>query len=322
MEQVHDRIWRIPSEFQPGRFTNVYIVRGTQTALIDTGVMGTPCRDVVPVLAELGLALSDIDQVINTHGHYDHMGGNAEMSEAGARVSLHGDDLWRAESNEAQGHEVREMFDTIGYPDAGEPIEAAVLSLLGAEVTVDRLLEDRDRIDLGGEVELSVVHTPGHTVGSVSLLWEAEGVLLTGDSFQGRYPKRLPVIQDPEYYAASIDRVEELNVRLLLAGHDFHGRASRLGPVVRGAQQVTDLLAASRQAHEWLASAFRDALTANPEASDPELAALAVEGSRSPSWLGDGDASGTTTSELVQGGHRALPSYIRVARAAAAAGPR
>ena len=35
MEQVHERVWRIPSEFQPGRFTNVYVVRGTRTALID-----------------------------------------------------------------------------------------------------------------------------------------------------------------------------------------------------------------------------------------------------------------------------------------------
>lgn len=319
MEQVHERVWRIPSEFQPGRFTNVYIVRGTRTALIDTGVMGTPTRDIAPVLDGLGLSLSDIDQVINTHGHYDHMGGNAEVSEAGANVALHRHDLWRAESNEAQGREVREMHDTLGYGDEGVVVEAAVLGLLGREIAVDRLLDDDDMIDLGAGVELRVVHTPGHTVGSVSLLWEDEGVLVTGDSFQGRYPTRMPVIQDPEFYAATIDRVEELakdvGVGLLLAGHNFHGRGGEVGPTVRGAENIADLLAASRDAHEALKRAFGDALAANPDASDAELAALAVEGARSPSWF-----DGVTTADVVRGGHRALPSYVRAARAARNAG--
>ncbi len=320
MEQVHDRIWRIPSEHQPGRFTNVYILRGTRTAMIDTGVLGTPTRDVAPVLDGLGLALGDVDEVINTHGHYDHMGGNSEMADAGAPIALHGNDLWRAQSNEAQGDEVREMFDTIGYPQDGVPLEAAVLGLLGREVAVDRLLEDGDHIDLGGGVELLVVHTPGHTVGSVSLLWEAEGVLVTADSFQGRYPKRLPVLQDPEYYSDSIDRVGELDVRLLLAGHNFHGRSGKLGPAVRGADSVRELLAASREAHESLTSSLHEALVAHPDATDAELAALTIEGSRSAWWLGDGSAAGTTTGELVRGGHRTLPSYIRNARTAAAGG--
>jgi glyoxylase-like metal-dependent hydrolase (beta-lactamase superfamily II) len=318
MEQVHERIWRVPSEHVPGRFTNVYIVRGgTRTAMIDTGVLGTPTRDVTPVLDGLGLALSDIDQVVNTHGHYDHMGGNAEMADAGAPIALHGHDLWRAESNEAQGREVREMFETIGYPDEGEPLEASVLGLLGREVGVERLLEDGDRVDLGGGVELLVVHTPGHTVGSVSLLWEAEGVLVTGDSFQGRYPNRVPILQDPEYYAASIDRVEELDVRLLLAGHNFHGTQGEVGPTVRGSEAVGQLLSASREAYETLSTAFREALSANPEASDAELAALAIEGSRSASWLGTPDGDGTSTPDLVRGGHRTLPSFIRMTRDAA-----
>lgn len=320
MERVHERIWRVPSEHMPGRFTNVYIVRGgTRTAMIDTGVLGTPTRDVTPVLGQLGLALGDIDQVINTHGHYDHMGGNAELADAGSPIAMHGRDLWRAQSNEAQGREVREMFDTIGYADEGGPLEASVLRLLGREVGVDRLLEDGDRIDLGGGVELLVVHTPGHTVGSVSLLWEAEGVLVTGDSFQGRYPNRVPILQDPEFYEASIDRVEELEVSLLLAGHNFHGTRGEVGPTVRGSEAVSQLLEASREAYRSLSSAFAAALAAHPEASDAELAALGIEGSRSPSWLGDTEAEGMATADLVRGGHRTLPSFIRMARAAGGA---
>jgi glyoxylase-like metal-dependent hydrolase (beta-lactamase superfamily II) len=318
MERVHERIWRVPSEHVPGRFTNVYIVRGgTRTAMIDTGVLGTPTRDVTPVLDGLGLALGDIDQVINTHGHYDHMGGNAEMADAGSPIAMHEHDLWRAQSNEAQGREVREMFETIGYPAEGEPLEASVLGLLGREVGVDRLLEDGDRVDLGGGVELLVIHTPGHTVGSVSLLWESEGVLVTGDSFQGRYPNRVPILQDPEYYEASIDRVEELDVSLLLAGHNFHGTQGEVGPTVRGGEAVSQLLEASREAYRTLSSAFAEALAAHPGASDAELAALAIDASRSPAWLGNREAEGLATPDLVRGGHRTLPSFIRMTRVAA-----
>jgi hypothetical protein len=88
-----------------------------------------------------------------------------------------------------------------------------------------------------------------------------------------------------------------------------------VGPTVRGADNIADLLAASRDAHEALERAFSDALAANPDASDAELAALAVEGARSPSWF-----DGVATADVVRGGHRALPSYVRAARAARNAG--
>ena len=76
-EQVHERVWRVPSEFEGGTVTQVYIVRGAITALVDTGVFGTPTNDVAPALASLGLSLSDVDLVVNTHGHMDHLGGNS-----------------------------------------------------------------------------------------------------------------------------------------------------------------------------------------------------------------------------------------------------
>ena len=70
-EQVHARIWRVPSDFKSSGVTtatNVYVVRGAITALVDTGVFGTPTNDVAPALTSLGLALGDVDLVVNTHG--------------------------------------------------------------------------------------------------------------------------------------------------------------------------------------------------------------------------------------------------------------
>jgi glyoxylase-like metal-dependent hydrolase (beta-lactamase superfamily II) len=47
-------------------------------------------------------------------------------------------------------------------------------------------LQDGDELDLGRALVLRVLHTPGHTPGSISLYWEREGILFTGDSLQGR----------------------------------------------------------------------------------------------------------------------------------------
>ena len=113
-EQVHERVWRVPSEFEGGTVTNVYIVRGEVTALVDTGVFGTPTNDVTPALASLGLSLSDVDLVVNTHGHMDHLGGNSEVKDAGgAEIALHRNDLPLAESNEFHAQRLRELYPVI-----------------------------------------------------------------------------------------------------------------------------------------------------------------------------------------------------------------
>jgi hydroxyacylglutathione hydrolase len=61
-----------------------------------------------------------------------------------------------------------------------------LLANVGREVSPDRQLQDGDELDLGRALVLRVLHTPGHTPGSISLYWEREGILFTGDSLQGR----------------------------------------------------------------------------------------------------------------------------------------
>ena len=61
-----------------------------------------------------------------------------------------------------------------------------MLANVGREVSPDRQLQDGGELDLGRALALRVLHTPGHTPGSISLYWEREGILFTGDSLQGR----------------------------------------------------------------------------------------------------------------------------------------
>ena len=304
-EQVHERIYRLPCPFEGGGVVNLYLLRGAQTAIVDTGVLGTPTNDLAPALAGLGLSLSDVQWVIKTHGHMDHLGGNAELKDAGAAIALHREDLERANSNRAHVENSAQRLATLGLEHLLPAREASLLRLLGREVGVDRLLDDGDTVDLGGDLRLQVVHTPGHTRGSVCFWWEAAGVLITGDSVQIRGSRvgGMPVLEDAVGYPGSLKRVEEISPKALFMAHAFKGAAGDLGPVARDAR-VAEVLRESAEVHQALAEAVRAARAATPNASGGDIAraAAAALQERLSFQL---DASG-----LPNAGATTMPSYL------------
>src|SRR5918995_3201942 len=137
-DRVHDRIYRLPVPFEGGGLTNMYLVRGSKTAVIDTAVLGAPTSFLAPALAAIGLGLGEVDYVLNTHGHMDHLGGNSEMKDAGAEIAIHSADAERTRYN--QGHVDRSAagLNMLGLGDKLPAREAMLLRLLGREVGCDR----------------------------------------------------------------------------------------------------------------------------------------------------------------------------------------
>jgi glyoxylase-like metal-dependent hydrolase (beta-lactamase superfamily II) len=313
-EQIHERVWRVPSEFEGGTVTQVYIVRGAITALVDTGVFGTPTNDVAPALASLGLSLSDVDLVVNTHGHMDHLGGNAEVKDAGgAQIALHRADQPLADSNDFHAQRLRELYPVIDADHLRPSREAMTMRLLGRAVGVDRLLDDGDVVDIGNDVKLTVVHTPGHTGGSVCYYWEAAGILFTGDSIQARgvHGGGLPIVEAPSNYAESIKRARDIRPRTLAMGHGFAGPSGPLGPVATG-ERVTQVFHESLRTHDVLSRAFADAVKAAPTGSGGDLARQAVALATDDLGLVIDPALG-----FPYGFFRTLPGYLTIAREAA-----
>jgi glyoxylase-like metal-dependent hydrolase (beta-lactamase superfamily II) len=159
---------------EPYQFQEVisYLVLGSERALLfDTGLGLVPIRPVVEQLTTLPV------EVLNSHTHFDHVGGNAEFDAVLAVDTAYTRANMRGFPHAALAGEVAESSFCRGTPKG---LDAASFHTRPWRAT--RTVADLDEIDLGGRV-LEVLRTPGHTPDAVALLDRANGLLWTGDSY-------------------------------------------------------------------------------------------------------------------------------------------
>jgi glyoxylase-like metal-dependent hydrolase (beta-lactamase superfamily II) len=112
-------------------------------------------REAMATIRDHGLRLLEI---LNTHGHQDHVFDNARVQEeTRARIAIHGADAYRL-----------------------DPATRPASQLLPPQSVADDLIAEGPLAYLR-DIELQALHTPGHTEGSVSFYLPAEGVLFSGD---------------------------------------------------------------------------------------------------------------------------------------------
>lgn len=253
--QIHKAIHRITAPYGEGGVVFLYLLKGDRVALIDTGTVDSPRQFIQPALAEMGMGLSDVDLILNTHAHLDHVGGNLETKRtSGAQIHLHSADLPLAQSTEAQVEFMTAPLRALGLPEAEIQQRAAFIRRTAGEAAgADVLLNEGSSVDLGAGVVLRVVHNPGHTPGCISYYWESEGVLLAGDSVQGlgTRPGDTPYYFDASGYRRSLAALARLDVRILAMAHAhfIKGRvrdATQMGADARGfideAIQIADTI--------------------------------------------------------------------------------
>jgi glyoxylase-like metal-dependent hydrolase (beta-lactamase superfamily II) len=201
----------------PLRICNAFLIKGDRPILIDTG---RP-KDGAAVEAALktqGLALPDLSLLLHTHGHWDHCGSTSELRlRTRAPVAIHAADaaMMRAGDN--------------GRLRATGPVGWLLKPFLDR-----RFPPTEPDILLDGETDLTpygvaatVIPTPGHTAGSISV-WTKErdvivGDLLIGGFLGGKFFKGKPLLHyfadDLAAVKASIRKVLALAPRRVYTGH-------------------------------------------------------------------------------------------------------
>jgi len=187
-----------------------YLIVGRERALLfDTGLGLVPIRPVVEELTSLPV------EVLNSHTHFDHVGGNAEF----AAILAIDSPYTRANS---RGFPHAELAGEV-TPEAfcqGAPRGADTAGYHTRAWKAGRAVGDGDRVDLGGRV-LEVLHVPGHTPDAVALLDRAAGLLWTGDTYyEGPIWLYVPETSLDDY-ERSIARLAALpGLERLLPGHN------------------------------------------------------------------------------------------------------
>ena len=174
--------------------------------LIDAGYAGSLPR-IERALAGLGKTVSDVRRLVCTHGHPDHAGGARALADLGVEVCIHPADAANLEIA---------FRDVVRRPSRGR-IFAAMTPPLPAFTP----LADGERLPVLGGLE--VIHTPGHTPGSVCLFAPTNGLLFVGDVLQRRFGRVSFASglysDDPVTARASVQRLARLRVKTIVFAH-------------------------------------------------------------------------------------------------------
>lgn len=223
--EVQDGIFAI---YEPGQFEEVisYLIVGSEKALLfDTGL---GIGDIKRVVGEL----TDFDPiVVNSHTHYDHVGGNHQFS------TIYGTDTDYTRANaRGRDHEAVAEFVGDGWIWKPTPEGFSRETYRSEPFTVTNILEDGHVFDLGDR-KLEVLVTPGHAPDALCLLDRENRLLFTGDTF---YPAPLYAHLDGSdfhLYRETATRLAALagSVDVLLPSHNVPRVSSGYLPKMRDA---------------------------------------------------------------------------------------
>lgn len=205
--QLTDNLYAFLWQSMTANNCNTYLIDGPSRVLIDPGHRAH-FGHIQRELEALDLGIDDIDVVICTHAHPDHLEAVALFKDTPALFALHETEWqWAA---------------TIGKQ------MSAAYGIDIDDFRPDFFLQEGN-LALNG-LELDIIHTPGHSPGSISLYWPLQKALFTGDLIfkEGVGRTDLPA-GDGSLLKQSIQGLKDLDAAWLLSGH---------GDVISGAEKV------------------------------------------------------------------------------------
>jgi glyoxylase-like metal-dependent hydrolase (beta-lactamase superfamily II) len=227
---------RIPTPFAVGR-VNCYLIEDEPLTLVDTGPnSGKALDELTTQLGEHGHSIDDLELVIVTHQHIDHLGLVEIVAEhSGAEVAAIGVAAERLanfdEDAEAEDRFAVELMLRNGIP---EEVTVALQSVSrsfrgwGSHVAVTRPLADGEEISFGDRT-LKAIHRPGHSP-SDTIFWDEQRKILIAADHLLAHISSNPLISRPldgssertqalVTYIESMRRTREMPAEIVLPGH-------------------------------------------------------------------------------------------------------
>jgi len=199
--RLSDELYAFPWRVLTENNCNSYLIDGPFKILIDPGHQHL-FTELGNSLGSINIRPEDIDLIIGTHIHPDHIEAVQSFSTLSTMISIHEMEYHYFQENAAYYHDFN--------------IEPDFLLTEGAL--------------RAGNIELEVIHTPGHSPGSICLYWPSHKALFAGDVIfeQGVGRTDLPG-GNGDQLKKSIGRLSSLNIELLLPGH---------GNIIRGQEEI------------------------------------------------------------------------------------
>ena len=212
-------------------WTGIILVRGEKNFLVDSSHL-EPERYLIPALGELGMQPSDIDWLLCTHVHGDHIGGHHALHEKyGVKVAT------LASSADALRDPVKVAIRVrTRFPKNSPPPQSY---LKGVEP--DKLLAEGELL----EGRLRAIAAPGHDDDCLVWIDTKTGTAFTGDSLQanGTVCQGIAFYRDLAAYRQTLAKLAKENIENIVCGHDYDG----IGSVLRGKANVTAALRYSEE---------------------------------------------------------------------------
>ncbi|MFX0097115.1 MAG: MBL fold metallo-hydrolase [Candidatus Hodarchaeota archaeon] len=196
--------------------TSVLAIIGKQTAIIETADSNSAAR-ILDTLRDLEIDLDSVGYIIPTHRHTDHAGGAAPLAKALSEATVYGHqytiDIIRnpAKMNQA----VVEMFGEYAIPMEALDDESRFVTVRGGET-----------IELGNDLVIEIIHTPGHTSDHISLYEMKNKIMYCGDAagilnFRNKtiVPSTLPPSFKFKPYVSSLEKMLDYELNAVTFAH-------------------------------------------------------------------------------------------------------
>ncbi|WP_203247371.1 MBL fold metallo-hydrolase [Sporosarcina beigongshangi] len=228
-----------------------YYIDAPEPVLIDTGIASSASQEIETVLAENGLSIGAIRWILLTHGHVDHLGGARavwEKTNGRAEVVIPQKEAYLLRNRSAHLTDYKQLQGKYVDAEIQEKHVAMLMNDIGEDLVPTVEVVGGDRLSFGGDVSMTVVETPGHSIGSVTYVLEGVQWAFAADAVQmyGGALSGIPVIEQPTLYRKSLQHLlEEVRPNRLYLGHHFRDATGVIiSPEVEG-DAVSAMLQAS-----------------------------------------------------------------------------